>query len=138
MATAGDVMNRHPVAIHPDGSAADAARMMAVHQIGMLPVVRDGGVIGIVTDRDLVLRVLAAGLDPATTRISDVASDWVATVTPETALDRVELVIEERRVRRIPVVSSGRLVGIVSQSDIARRSPGASPHTLEPATVWLE
>lgn len=138
MTTAADVMNPDPIAIAADSSVTAAAQAMAEHQIGMLPVVRDGGVIGIVTDRDLVLRVLAAGLDPATTRISDVASDWVATVTPETALDRVELVIEERRVRRIPVVSSGRLVGIVSQSDVARSSPQASPHMIEPPQVWLE
>ena len=138
MTTAADVMNPDPIAIAADSSVRAAAQAMAEHQIGMLPVVRDGGVIGIVTDRDLVLRVLAAGLDPATTRISDVASDWVATVTPETALDRVELIIEERRVRRIPVVSSGRLVGIVSQSDVARSSPQASPHMIEPPQVWLE
>ena len=138
MATAGDVMNRNPVAIHADGSAADAARMMAAHQIGMLPVVRDGGVIGVVTDRDLVLRVLATGRDAETTRVEQIATGWVVQVAPEMLLDQVESLIEERRVRRIPVVAAGKLVGIVSQSDIARSSPGASPHTLEPATVWLE
>ena len=126
MTTAADVMNPEPIAIDADSSVTAAAQAMAKHQIGMLPVVRDGGVIGVVTDRDLVLRVLGAGLDPASTRVSQVASDWVATVTPETALDQVELVIEERRVRRIPVVSAGKLVGIVSQSDVARHSPKAA------------
>ena len=138
MTTAADVMNPEPIAIDADSSVTAAAQAMAKHQIGMLPVVRDGGVIGVVTDRDLVLRVLGAGLDPAGTRVSQVASDWVATVTPETALDQVELLIEERRVRRIPVVSSGKLVGIVSQSDVARHSPKASPHLIEPPQVWLE
>lgn len=139
MATAADVMNRHPVAISADGSAADAARLMAEHQIGMLPVVRDGGPIGVVTDRDLVLRVLATGLDPETTRVEQIAtSDWVVQVTPEMPLDQVESLIEERRVRRILVVSAGKLVGIVSQSDVARLSPAASPHALQAETVWLE
>jgi CBS domain-containing protein len=59
-------------------------------------------------------------------------------VAPEMPLDQVELLIEERRVRRIPVVSAGKLVGILSQSDVARNSPSASPHLLQPPQVWLE
>jgi CBS domain-containing protein len=131
-------MNAHPITIAAEGSAAAAAQMMAEHQIGMLPVVRDGGVIGVVTDRDLVLRVLAEGRDAASTRISEVATGWAVTVAPETPLDQVERLIEERRVRRLPVVSAGKLVGVVSQSDIARGAPDASPHLLEPPQVWLE
>jgi CBS domain-containing protein len=138
MTTTADVMNAHPITIDAEGSAASAAQTMAEHHIGMLPVVRDGGVIGVVTDRDLVLRVLAAGRDAASTRVSEIATGWVVTVTPETPLDEVERVIEERSVRRLPVVSAGKLVGVVSQSDLARNSPNASPHLLEPPQVWLE
>ena len=138
MTTAADVMNPDPISIDAESSVTAAAQKMAEHQIGMLPVVRDGGVIGVVTDRDLVLRVLGPGLDAASTRISEVASDWVVAVAPEMPLDQVELLIEERRVRRIPVVSAGKLVGILSQSDVARKSPNASPHLLEPPQIWLE
>ena len=138
MTTAADVMNPDPISIDAESSATVAAQKMLEHQIGMLPVVRDGGVIGIVTDRDLVLRVLAAAREPATTRVSEVASDWIVPVAPDTPLDQVERLIEERRVRRLPVVSAGRLIGIVSQSDVARNSPEASPHLLEPPQVWLE
>jgi CBS domain-containing protein len=60
------------------------------------------------------------------------------TVEPDMPLDQVERLIEERRVRRLPVVSAGKLIGIVSQSDVARDSPDASPHLLEPPQVWLE
>lgn len=138
MATAADVMNPHPVSIDAESSASAAAQAMAEHHIGWLPVVRDGGPIGVVTDRDLVLRVLAPGRDAATTRVGDVASEWVVEVTPEMPLDQVECVIEEHRVRRLAVVSKGRLVGVVSQSDVARMSPKASPHELEAPPVWLE
>jgi CBS domain-containing protein len=138
MTTAADVMNAHPITIDAEGSAAAAAQMMAEHQIGLLPVVRDGGVIGVVTDRDLVLRVLAEDRDAASTPISEIATTWVVTVAPETPLAEVERLIEERRVRRLPVVSAGKLVGIVSQSDLARNAPDASPHLLEPPQVWLE
>ena len=138
MTTAADVMNPDPISIDAESSVTAAAQKMAEHQIGMLPVVRDGGVIGVVTDRDLVLRVLGPGLDATSTRISEVASDWVVAVAPEMPLDQVELLIEERRVRRIPVVSAGKLVGVLSQSDVARKSPNASPHLLEPPQIWLE
>ena len=138
MTTVADVMNPDPVSIDAASSVTAAAQKMMEHHIGMLPVVRDGGVVGIVTDRDLVLRVLAAGQDAAGTRVGDIATDWVVIVAPETPLDQVELLIEERRVRRLPVVSAGKLVGIVSQSDIARVSPHASPHMLEGPQVWLE
>ena len=138
MTTAADVMNPDPISIDAESSATVAAQKMLEHQIGTRPVVRDGGVIGIVTDRDLVLRALAAAREPATTRVPEVASDWIVPVAPDTPLDQVERLIEERRVRRLPYVSAGRLIGIDSQSDVARNSPEASPHLLEPPQVWLE
>ena len=127
MTTVADVMNPVPVSIDAASPVTAAAQRMLEHHIGMLPVMHGGGVVGVVTDRDLVLRVLG-----------DIATDWVVTVEPEKPLEQVELLIEERRVRRLPVVSSGKLVGIVSQSDIARVSPQASPHMFEGPQVWLE
>ena len=138
MTTVADIMNPVPVSIDAASPVTAAARKMLEHHIGMLPVVHGGGVVGIVTDRDLVLRVLAEGRNAADTRVGDIATDWVVTVAPETPLEQVELLIEERRVRRMPVVSSGKLVGIVSQSDVARVSPHASPHMFEGPQVWLE
>lgn len=130
MTIAADAMTPHPVTVDADSFVPAAAQKMAEHHVGMLPVLRDGVVVGVVTDRDLVLRVLAAGLDAATTRVADVASTSVASVAPEASLEQVERVIEERRVRRLPVLATGELVGIVSQSDVARMSPDASPHLL--------
>ena len=138
MTTVADVMNPVPVSIDAASPVTAAAQRMLEHHIGMLPVMHGGGVVGVVTDRDLVLRVLAAGRNAGDTRVGDIATDWVVTVAPETPLEQVELLIEERRVRRLPVVSSGKLVGIVSQSDIARVSPQASPHMFEGPQVWLE
>jgi CBS domain-containing protein len=130
MTTASDVMTRDPIRIDANQFVAEAARLMAEHHIGMLPVMRGQRLVGVVTDRDLVLRVLAVGKDPAATTLANVASTWPVTVEPETPLDAVERVVEERRVRRIPVTTDGRLVGVVSQSDIARHAAYACPHLL--------
>lgn len=138
MTTVADVMNPDPVSIDAASPVTAAAQKMMQHRIGMLPVVRNGAVVAIVTDRDLVLRVLATGRDATGTRVGEIATDWVVTVAPETPLEHVELLIEERRVRRVPVVAAGKLVGVISQSDIARVSPHASPHTFEGPQVWLE
>ena len=76
------------------------------------------GVVGILTDRDIVVRAVAEGLDPAA-RVGDVASRDPVTVGPEQALDEAMELMARHRVRRLPVVDDSRLVGVVSQADIA-------------------
>src|SRR5689334_5585580 len=107
MSSVADVMSSRPVAVEADAPVGEAARLMAQHHVGLLPVMRGPVLLGVVTDRDLVLRVLAEGRDPAATTVLAVASESPVTVAPEAAPEVAERLIEERRVRRLPVVSTG-------------------------------
>ncbi|HET9672957.1 MAG TPA: CBS domain-containing protein [Actinomycetota bacterium] len=109
-----------PVAATPDLHAGDAAGLMATHDIGVLPIVDGDRLVGIVTDRDLVVRVLAARKDPRSVRLADIATTKdVATVTPDMQLCDARALMAERRIRRLPVVKDGRLIGMLSLGDVA-------------------
>jgi CBS domain-containing protein len=97
----------------------DAARTMREGDFGSMPVVDDGRLVGILTDRDIVVRAVAEGLDPAVVRVGEVASRDPVTVGSDEALDEAMELMAHHRVRRLPVVDDGRLVGVVSQADIA-------------------
>jgi CBS domain-containing protein len=84
-----------------------------------MPVVDDGRLVGILTDRDIVVRGVAAGLDLTSARVGDVASRTPVAVAPDQDLDEAMELMAEHRVRRLPVVDDGRLVGVVSQADVA-------------------
>jgi CBS domain-containing protein len=93
---------------------------MAHEDVGPVPIVEDGRLVGIVTDRDIVVRVVAEGRDPNATTVREIASTELVTVSPDDALDDALNRLAERQVRRLPVVEGDRLVGIVAQADIAR------------------
>ena len=119
-----DVMTRHPRAVEADTSVREAARLMEGDDVGSLPVVEMDGaarLIGVLTDRDIALRVVAAGRDPETTPVSEVASRDVVTVTPDDDLDDALTRMARAQVRRLPViVGDGELVGMLSQADLPR------------------
>jgi CBS domain-containing protein len=115
-----DLMTENPTTCEPSTTAIDAARVMASEDVGPVPVVEGGRLVGIVTDRDLVVRILAEGKDPSSTTIGEIASSDLTTVQPESELEEAERLMAERQVRRLPVVEGDRLVGIVAQADIAR------------------
>ncbi|HET7221508.1 MAG TPA: CBS domain-containing protein [Vicinamibacterales bacterium] len=127
MATCGDVMTREPVYCVPSDTAAHAADLMRAHDIGSLPVVdsgESGRLVGIVTDRDLVVKVVAGtrAVNEATVRDAMTPDPWRC--HPEDTVDRAAAVMAERQVRRLPIVDAeGRLVGIIAQADIATRLP---------------
>lgn len=109
-----------PVTATPDMNAGDAAGSMAAHDIGVLPIVDGDRFVGLVTDRDLVLRVLAAGKDPRAVRLIDIATTKeLTTVTPDMQLCDARALMGERRIRRLPVVKDDRLVGMLSLGDVA-------------------
>ncbi len=117
--TVAEVMTNDPLSVSRHALAVDAARIMLEHDIGSLPVVEDGQLLGIVTDRDLALRVVAAGLDPNTTRVEDVATSDLHPATPDDSLDDVYERMTTWRVRRLPVVGSNALlIGMVAQADL--------------------
>jgi CBS domain-containing protein len=117
-----EVMTERPRAVTPQTSVREAARLMEEEDVGSLPVVDEGvRLVGIVTDRDVALRVVAGGLDPEATRVSDVASSEVVALTPEDDLDEALGLMARAQVRRLPiVVRENELVGILAQADIAR------------------
>jgi CBS domain-containing protein len=120
---AHEIMTRDPAWCTPDQTVRDAARLMQEHDCGCIPVV-DGGrarrLVGVVTDRDLACRCLAAGLGPETT-VAEVMSVSPSCCAPHDDVQFVERIMEERQVRRVPVIDDrGRCVGIVSQADLVR------------------
>jgi CBS domain-containing protein len=115
-----EVMTTDVRACEPNATVADAAKLMATEDVGPIPVVEEGRIFGLVTDRDIVVRVVAEGKDPKTTRVSEIASKDLVTISPDEDLDEALRVMAERQVRRLPVVEGDRLVGIVAQADVAR------------------
>jgi CBS domain-containing protein len=115
-----DVMGRAPVCMAPGDSVSAAARAMREHGTGMVLVLDDDGQLtGLVTDRDITVRVLADSRDADSTPLSDICSKDVVVVGPDDdALRAVEL-IRGRAVRRVPVVEDGTPVGVVSIADLA-------------------
>lgn len=121
MTTVRDILDRkgtRVVTIDPEASALDAARLMNEHRIGSLVVMRDGALAGIVTERDILRRLVAAAKDPAATPVCEIFSSPVVCCRPDTTLEECRGVITEKRIRRLPVMDHGRLCGLVTIGDI--------------------
>lgn len=114
-----DVMTSNPTTCEPQASVVDAAKVMAQEDVGSIPTVETDRLVGVVTDRDIVIRVVAEGRDPQSVTVGDVASRNLVTVSPDDDLDRALKLMAENQVRRLPVVEGDKLVGIVAQRDIA-------------------
>ena len=116
-----DLMNPSVVTIEPTASAALAARLLSRHNVGSLPVCgEDRRLRGMVTDRDIVLRCVAAEEDPAQTPVKDIMSRNCAVVSPDDDAREATRLMAARQVRRLPVLEDGRVVGMVSLGDLAR------------------
>jgi CBS domain-containing protein len=115
-----EVMTTNPRTVEPTTPIVDAARMMRDEDIGPIPIVENSQCTGILTDRDIVLRVVAEGRDPTTTTVSEVASRDLITIDPEQTLDEAARLMAQHQVRRLPVCEEdGNLVGIIAQADLA-------------------
>lgn len=117
--TVADVMTRNPATIDRKDSVADAARLMAQNDAGDVIVLHNGTVCGILTDRDIAIRLVAQD-KPGSTPVADVVSDAsIEIVEPRTVLDDAIKLMRNNAIRRLPVVQDGRAVGIVSLGDMA-------------------
>ena len=115
-----EVMTNPVIRIHPDETVAVAARTLTHYNIGILPVCGgDGHLCGLVTDRDLVTRCLAAGRSPANTPVRDVMTAQVISVRPDMDTSVAAGLMGREQIRRLPVVENGRLCGMVSLGDLA-------------------
>src|SRR5437867_13169910 len=115
-----ELMTGDPATVDSNATLGEVATLMKQQDCGSIPVVEGGRLVGIVTDRDIVIRAVAAGKDPKACRASEVMSADPLTVSPDDDVAAAEKVMAERQVRRLPVVKDGRLVGILVTAQIAR------------------
>jgi CBS domain-containing protein len=116
-----DVMTQRPRAVAPQTPLNEVAQVMESDDVGAVPLVEGDRLVGIVTDRDIVVRAVAKGKDPKGMPASDVSSRELVTVHPDDDLsDALELMVQHQ-VRRLAVTDDERLVGVVSQADVARQ-----------------
>ena len=117
-----EIMTRHTVTVGAEESVEVAARTLTQYNIGALPVCgADGRVCGMVTDRDLVIRCVAAGKQPAQTKVREVMTGQVVSVKPDMELGVAAHLMGRCQIRRLPVTENGMLCGVVSLGDLANR-----------------
>ena len=113
-----DVMTSNPVTAEPSMSVVDAARRMIEEEVGPLPVVDGERLVAMVTDRDLIARVVAEGRDPQSVTVEDIASRELVTGQPDQDVDEARQLLAEHQLDRLAVVEGDRLVGVISEADI--------------------
>jgi CBS domain-containing protein len=104
--------------IEPEMMVLEATRLMNLERIGALVVRQNEHVVGIFTERDVLVRIVAAGLDPASVQVADVLTTPVAYCTPDTTIEQCSAIFTEKRIRHLPVMDGDTLVGIVTIGDI--------------------
>ena len=114
-----DTMTADPRTVEPGTTAQEAARLLESEDVGSLPVVEDGRLVGMITDRDIALRVVAEGRD-AGTPVGELASKQLVTIDPQQELAEAARLMAQHQLRRLPVCEEdGKLVGILAQADLA-------------------
>lgn len=114
-----DIMTKSVAYVNPATTVVEAAQLMQKHNVGSIPVMDQNGVIGIVTDRDIVVRNVAHGRSPQSTPVSDVMTSQVTTASPDMDVDDVSRLMAQQQIRRMPVIENNKLVGIVALGDMA-------------------
>ena len=120
-----EVMTKNPECCLPNDNVVKAAQMMKLLNVGPIPIIESDEtrkLVGFLTDRDLALKIVAEGRDPKSTKIEEVMTHKVVTCHMDDDLQKAMDVMAENQIRRIPVVDSGnRIIGIISQADVATR-----------------
>ena len=121
--TIRDVMTSNPCTIDASKDVAYAAKMLRDEDVGVAPIVEGDQLVGVLTDRDIAIKVVAEGKDPQTTKVSEIASKDIVTIDPQQDLDEALRLMAQHQVRRLPVVEEdGKIIGIVAQADVARQA----------------
>ena len=121
-----EAMSSNPRSVQPTTTVAEAAKLLKSEDVGSLPIVEGERLVGMVTDRDIVIRAIAEGKDPQSTQVSEIASSDLVTIDPQQDLDEALRLMARHQVRRLPVVEEdGRLVGILAQADVAIEADAA-------------
>ena len=124
--TVREIMTLEPVTLEDSATVFDAAQAMRDSNIGDVIVVTGGSVRGVLTDRDIVVRVVAEGRDPHDVKLGEVFSAGVVMVNPDDSVDSIVTLMREKAIRRVPVVEGSRPVGIVSIGDLASEKDNGS------------
>jgi CBS domain-containing protein len=115
-----DRKGRNVFSVAPNVSVSDAVAEMNRHRVGSILVLEGGRLVGIFTERDVLRRVVGAGLDPKTTPLAAVMTTGVITITPESSVEETMVIFTEKRCRHLPVIDDGTLIGTISIGDITR------------------
>ncbi len=124
MSTARELMHPGVTCVREHEPVRSAARHMAANGVGALPICGDDGRLhGMITDRDIVVRCVARGLDPDITAVASIAQDTTYFVEADAGVEEILETMEKHRVRRLPVIDNHRLVGIIGEADLAQHLP---------------
>ncbi len=115
-----DIMSQPVVTVRTSATVQFAAEMMALHDVGALPVCEDDVFVGIVTDRDIILRCMATGLSPTATQVHRIMTAEPVALAPNATVDEAAAIFRDLRIRRLPVIDDRHPVGMVSMDDVAR------------------
>ena len=141
MPTVKDLLARKGAKVYttvPSALVLEATRLMNEHRIGSLLVTEKGVVVGIFTERDVLTRIVAAGRDPATTRVSEAMSSPVAFCTPDMTLDELRAIFTERRIRHMPVLEDEKLVGLVTGGDVLAHDISTKEQTIRYLEEYIQ
>ena len=122
---AQDIMTKNPSCVTPETRVQDAAKLMKDEDVGIIPVVESKGskkLVGVITDRDIAIRVVADGAASSNSSVRDVMTSNITTSAPGDSVKDVMELMGREQVRRIPIVDKGELVGIIAQADIVREA----------------
>lgn len=140
MGTVKDILNEKGTVMHSVGATTtvlDAARAMNEHKIGSLTVTLDGKLVGILTERDIMTRVVAEHRDPELTKVGEVMTRDVLTCRPDTKLNEARRVMREKRVRHLPVMQDSELKGMVSIGDLNQAENGVLAETIQSLESYI-
>jgi len=132
--TVRDLMTPDPTTIQAETPLVEAAKVMRDADVGALVVLEGSRLTGLVTDRDLVVRGVAEARDPTATRVADICSEELVTLTPEDSVEQAADLMRDHAVRRIPVVEGDRPVGILSLADLSELDQDQASATLSQVT----
>ncbi|MCW2278032.1 CBS domain-containing protein [Heliophilum fasciatum] len=120
--TVGQIMTGDVMTVKSRDTLETAARIMRDLDIGSIPVVDDGRCVGIITDRDIIIRAVAEGHDVSSSPVNDTMTRGIVTASPDMDIHEAARIMSDRQIRRLPVVQGDRLVGIVALGDLAIRN----------------
>lgn len=118
-----DIMARNVKTVRTDDTVLEAVKKMNKFQIGSVIVTNNGRPVGIITERNILQRIVEPCLDPAMVRAKDIMSSPLITIDANAAIEEAAQIMARRHIKKLPIIEGGRVVGIVSTSDIVRTSP---------------